>query len=411
MMNETRERVTLPTDANASGRCLGAEELALLAEVVASGVLNGTKGPMVPRLEREFAARYGVPHCVAVSSGSTAVHAAIAAINPQPGDEIATTPITDMGAIAPILYQGALPIFADVEPASLNVTAQTIERALTPRTRAIIVTHLFGAPCEMEPILRLAEERDLPIIEDTAQAFLATYGGKLVGTLGRLGCFSLQQGKHMTCGEGGLVLVHTASDARHLTLFRDKGWGYGDAQPDHEFLAPNGRLTDLQAAVAVAQLAKLDACVQSRRARAAQFTALIADLPGVVPQRVPDGAQSSYWKFALLIDEAETGADVGQIAAYLRQEFEIASAPRYVQKPAFECRVLRERRTFGASEFPFVGAHRDGQPPLEYRAQDYPGAYEALRRVLVLPWNENYTAEHVSYLADALRRAVAHFRG
>lgn len=403
-MNEMR----LPTDANASGRRLGEEELRLLREVVESGVLNGTRGPMVPRLEREFAARHESGHAVAVSSGSMAVHAAMAAINPQPGDEIVTTPITDMGAIAPILYQGAVPAFADVEPDSLNVSARTIERALNRRTRAIVVTHLFGAPCEMAPILDLAKSRGLPVVEDAAQAFLAIYHGQLVGTMGQIGCFSLQQGKHMTCGEGGLLLTRDDKYARHMTLFRDKGWGYGDATPDHEFLAPNGRMTELQAAVAVAQLEKLDAVVASRRARAAQFRELMADVPGLTPQRVPDGAQSSYWKFALLIDEAQTRADVGQIAAYLRQEFEIQSAPRYVQKPAFECRVIRDRRTLGESGFPLAGAHL--QAPVCYQREDFPGTYDALRRVLVLPWNENYTPAHVEFLASALRRAVAHFR-
>ena len=152
--------MNLPSDADISGRRLGEEELVLLREVIESGTLNCTKGTMVSRLEREFAQGYGGDgwFCVAVTSGTAAIHTAIAAIDPSAGDEIVTTSITDMGALSPILYQGAIPVFAEIDRFSFNVTRANIERVLTSRTRAIIVTHLFGAPCEMAPILELARE-------------------------------------------------------------------------------------------------------------------------------------------------------------------------------------------------------------------------------------------------------------
>ncbi len=203
----TMKKVTLPSDADASGRSFGAEELELLRQVIESGTLNCTRGSTVNRFEKRFAEWIGLPHCRAVTSGTAAVHCAVAAIDPEPGDEIVTTPITDMGAIAPILYQAAIPVFADVDPRTYHVTAETIAKKITRRTRAIVVTHLFGNACDMDPILELATQHGLPVIEDCAQAYGATYTGRRVGTIGRIGCFSLQQGKHMTTGEGGMVVT------------------------------------------------------------------------------------------------------------------------------------------------------------------------------------------------------------
>src|SRR2546425_1294823 len=148
--------LTLPSDQEASGRTLGDEEIALVAEPIRSGTLTSTKGTFVKTLERRFAELLGVKHAWACASGTAAVHTTIAAIDPEPGDEIITSPITDMGALAPILYQGAIPVFADVDPDTLNVTAATIRASLSPRTRAIMVTHLFGNPCDMGEIMTLA---------------------------------------------------------------------------------------------------------------------------------------------------------------------------------------------------------------------------------------------------------------
>ena len=247
----------IPSDQDASGRLLGDEEIALVTEAIRSGTLTSTKGTFVKSFVADFAALIGVTHASACASGTAAIHAAIAAIDPAPGDEIVTSPITDMGAITPIIYQTAIPVFADVDPRTGNVTAETIERVLSPKTRAIIVTHLFGNPAEMGPILELAARHGIPVIEDCAQAYGATYDGRPVGTLGAIGCFSLQQGKHITTGEGGMVVTDDAELGRRMRLFIDKAWGYGDEKPDHYFAALNARMTELQGAVALAQLRKL----------------------------------------------------------------------------------------------------------------------------------------------------------
>ena len=398
--------LTLPSDQDASGRTLGAEEIALVAQAIRSGTLTSTKGTFVKTLERRFADLLGVQHAYACASGTAAVHTAIAAIDPEPGDEIVTSPITDMGALAPILYQGAIPVFADVDPDTLNVTAATIQARLSARTRAIVVTHLFGNPCEMSEIMALARARDIPVIEDCAQAFLARHDGQLVGTLGSIGCFSLQQGKHVTTGEGGLVVTNDDALARRMYLFINKAWGYGDAHPDHYFLALNYRMSEVLGAVAVAQLPKLDAVAQRRIAAAAGLTAQLQGLPGIEPPRVSRRSVHTYWKYCLQVDD-QVVADGSPGLGRLLKEKGIASSPRYIQKPAFMCEIFQKQRTFGRSRFPFTLARPEA---LDYGRARFPGTFRGLERVLVLPWNELYTDDHVSYIAHSIHEAVDRLR-
>ncbi len=398
--------VTLPSDQDASGRTLGAEELNLLEEVLRSGTLTSTKGPFVKRFEARFARRLGVPHAHACASGTAAVHVAVAALDPEPGDEVITSPITDMGALTPILYQGAIPVFADVDPRTCNVTAATIAARLSERTRAIVVTHLFGNPCPMGDVLDLARSRNLPVIEDCAQAFGATWEGRAVGTLGTIGCFSMQQGKHITTGEGGIVVTADPNLARRMYLYINKAWGYGDEKPDHYFLALNYRLTELQGAVALAQLDKLGDVVQSRVESARLLTERIEGVAGVAAPFVHPGARHTYWKYCLRVDGRLVTGGAPALARKLKERG-IASAPRYIQKPAFQCAIFREQKTFGRSRFPFTLARPEA---VDYDPRRFPGTFDGLEGILVLPWNERYTTEHIDYIADSLRGCVEALR-
>ncbi len=401
-MSETRIKINLPSDADISGRSFGEEEMENLRRVIASGTLNCTKGTAVRDFEAKFAKSIGMPYCRAATSGTAALHAAVAAIDPEPGDQIITTPITDMGAITPILYQTAIPIFADVDPLTYNLTAATIEKRITPRTKAVMVTHLFGNACDMDPILELCRARGLKVIEDCAQAFCATYKGRPVGTLGDIGCFSLQQTKHMTAGEGGMVVSRDEALWRRMRLFIDKAWGYGDPKPDHYFLALNYRMTELAGAVALAQIDKLPAMVKHRVAMAELLSRRISGVRGIAPPKITAGGTPVYWKYPLRIDTQVIRGGADAFGAKLK-EAGIFSAPRYIQKLAFECEVLRDQRTFGNSRFPFVGAHRKGEPEIRYDKADTPGAVEALLGVVVLPWNEKFTEAHVEQIAQAVR--------
>lgn len=396
------KNMTLPSDQDASGRTFGSEEIEAVTTALQSGTLTATKGTFSKRLETEFAALTGTKHAYACASGTAAIHCAVAAVNPEPGDEIITSPITDMGAISPILYQGAIPVFADVDPKSCNVTAESIERRISSRTRAVIVTHLFGNPCEMDRIAALCRAKSIILIEDCAQAFLASYAGQPVGTWGDIGCFSLQQGKHITCGEGGLVVTNNDRLARHIYLFINKAWGYGDPNPDHYFLALNYRISELQAAVAVAQLPKLRAGVDTRIEGANALTETLATLPGIeTPAILPDGVHS-YWRYAVHVDDKVVEGGNDTLAALLKERG-IFTAPRYIKKPAFMCEVFQQQRTFGESRFPFTLARKEA---IDYRPEAYPGTEQGLASILVLPWNERFTPEHVSYIGACMKEAV-----
>ncbi len=399
---QARPTMALPNDQDSTGRTLGQEELDHLAEAIRSGMLFSVKGHHTKDFESKFAEMLGVDHAYACTSGTAAVHIAIAAINPEPGDEIITTSITDMGALTPILYQGAIPVFADVDPLTCNVTAKTIEPRISDKTKAIIVTHLFGNPCAMDEIMELADARGIPVIEDAAQAFGADYRGRKIGTIGALGCFSLQQGKHITTGEGGIVVSNDPELGRRAYLHVHKAWGYGDEKPDHYFLALNYRMSELQGAVAAAQLPKLPEVVAARVKTANQLSEMLDGLPGIQTPVVEDGATHTYWKYCLRVDgDAVEGGSPGLGAAL--KERGIWSAPRYIQKPAFMCQVFRDQKTFGNSRYPFTLARPEA---VTYDRELFPGTYSGLEGVLVMPWNEKYTDEHVNYIGETVRDAV-----
>ena len=271
--------------------------------------------------------------------------------------------------------------------------------------KAIMVTHLFGNPCHMDPILELARLHNLPVIEDACQAYQSEYKGRLIGTIGDIGCFSMQQGKHITTGEGGIVISNNEKYARRMWLFVDKAWGYGDPKPDHYFLALNYRMTELQGAVALAQLDKVDDVVANRIKSAQMLTERIESIPGIGTPLMTAKSKHVYWKYPIRIDNKILQGGVDSFAAELKEKG-IFSAPRYIKKPAFMCQVFRDQNTFGNSRFPFEGEHRKNDPPVIYDPMNYPGTMDALSHVVVLPWNEFYTEEHVDYIAENIREAA-----
>ncbi|MFP7754074.1 DegT/DnrJ/EryC1/StrS family aminotransferase [Thermodesulfobacteriota bacterium B35] len=398
----TSNLLPLPSDQDHSGRTLAAEEVAAVARAIASGTLTSTKGTFVREIEQQFSRQIGVQHCHACTSGTAAIHLAVAAIDPEPGDEIITTAITDMGALTPILYQGAIPVFADVDPDTYNVTPESIEACIHERTRAIIVTHLFGNPCNMKGIMTVAEKYSIPVIEDCAQAYLAETNGRRVGSIGTIGCFSLQQGKHITTGEGGLVTTNDSDLARRIFLLINKAWGYGDASPDHYFAALNYRMNELTGAVALSQLQKLADIVDRRIMAADRLTGQLTSVDGAGTPVIRKGDRMTYWKYCLNIDKDLVPGGAVALAGKLKERG-IMSAPRYIRKPAFQCAVFRDQRTFGTSRYPFTLARPE---TVDYSEEKFPGTFAALEQVLVLPWNERYSTEHVDYIAESIRESI-----
>lgn len=379
------EALQIPSDRDASGRSFDDRELGYLREVLASGALNSNGGSMVARFEKAFARALRVEHAIACSSGSLAVQAALAACDLAPGSEVVTSPVTDFGAITAILYEGLQPRFCDVDPETLMPSVETVEAACTSRTTAVIATHLFGRALPAERLRDACASRDLMLIEDAAQTLGTTRKDRRPGGFGHLGAFSFQQSKQMSSGEGGAIVTNDAALARRARLFVNKAWPYGEPDPDHLFIAPNGRLTELQAAVLLAQLEKLPAFVRARVESAhALLDGLRAGLAGGAESllrfpKVDDGDLHSYWRLHL---RSAPELDVDALVERAR-EHGIPCQAHYVGRAAFELRAMRDR---GFQE----------------RAVDYPGVVDGLAHCLVLPWNEKITPRLATEMGSRL---------
>jgi dTDP-4-amino-4,6-dideoxygalactose transaminase len=356
---------------------------------------------MVPALEKAFARYYGSPHAVASTSGTSAIHVALAALDLEPGDEVITTPMTDMGTVIPILASNCIPIFADIDPVTGNLTAESIAQRINSRTRAVILVHLFGQPADLSGITVLLREKGIPLIEDCAQAHGAEYRGRKVGTFGDFGCFSLQQSKQITCGDGGVTLINREDLAERAALFVDKGWDRKQGARAHKFLGMNYRMTELQGAVALAQMGRLPGMLQSRRASAHRLIRLLGDVPGVLPPSLEGGIVSSWWFFHFRISEEVLGAGTTAFAEALATEG-VHVSRTYLPAPLFQYDVIKHQRTYGESRFPFSAFPYN--PPI---LEEFPGYQEFTRRLLLILWSHHVKDRHVDEIAAAIRKVGA----
>lgn len=393
----------LPSVGDITGRDLGEQEIANLTDVIRSGKLFRYGGKYVQQFENDFAKTVGVRHAVACTSGTAAVHTALGALNPDAGREVITAPITDMGTIAPILFQNCVPIFADLDPEYYTMLPESIESKITEKTAAIIVVHLFGHPCDMDAILEVAQKHNLPVIEDCCQAYLAEYKNRLVGTIGTLGAFSLQQSKHMTAGDGGIVVTDDDDLANRAALFSDKGWPRTGEVRDYLFLGNNYRMNELTGAVAAAQIGKVETIVERRRKVAAQLTGLISEVPGVKPPSERPDCKHSWWLYPITIDEKRINVSPKEFARALAAEG-ISAGHGYIGKPIYMSPVFQERTTYGNSGCPFTCPLYGRE--IKYTAQDCPNAVEILRRIITIPCNEFFTDEDVRDIATAIAKVA-----
>jgi dTDP-4-amino-4,6-dideoxygalactose transaminase len=391
----------LPGFLNHAGRTFGGEEEKLVLEALRSGCLSRNGGSMVKRLETEFASMLGMPHAIACSSGTASLHLAIAALDLEPGDEVIVPPITDIGSIVPILWQNAMPVFADVDSCTMVLDPADVKAKVSSRTRAIMAVHLAGQPCDMGALRKIADRHELKLIEDCSQAYWAEFENRLVGTLGDIACFSLQQSKHITCGEGGLVVTSDEAFARRALLFSDKAWprdanSLGSCR--FLFLAQNYRMSELQGAVALAQLSKLTDAVTRRRARAAELTTLVAAVPEVSAPFVPPNTRHSWWLYMLRVKNAKEFGD-----ALVAEG--VPAWVQYIIDPLYCSPIFTDQKTYGTSGYPLSKFGRQ-----HYAHGLCPHAEQALRDVIAIHWNENYTSEHVRLLARSIEKVASCLR-
>jgi dTDP-4-amino-4,6-dideoxygalactose transaminase len=283
------------------------QEIAAAAEVLRSGKVNYWTGSEGRLFEQEFAEYLGVKHAVALANGTVALEAALAGLGIGPGDEVVVPSRTFIASASCAAMRGAIPVVADVDPDSQTLTAETIRRVLTKRTRAVIAVHLAGWPCDMDPILRLAEEHGLKVIEDCAQCHGACYKGRITGTMGHAAAFSFCQDKILTtCGEGGMLVTNDATVYETAWSLKDHGKDRALTQspaPSHEFrwlhktFGTNWRMLEIQAAVGRIKLRHLDDEVSIRRRNASILADRLALLPSLRVPLPPPEIEHSYYKF------------------------------------------------------------------------------------------------------------------
>lgn len=391
-----------------SRRDIGIEELKEVAEVIWSGQLNRVGGTKVSSFEKEFAKLYGVEYAVASTSGTASIHIALGALNLDPGSEVITSPISDMGSIIPILYQGLIPIFADIDPKTYALDPEDVKRKISEKTKAIMAIHLFGLADKLDELKDIAKEYNLYLIEDSSQAHLAEYKDKLVGTIGDIGCFSLQQSKQMTTGDGGMTIFKDRELYERGSLFADKAWPRDKKLADrgYLFLAMNYRMTELQGAVGLAQVKKVKSIVERRRKVGEKLIKLIEEeVEGVIPPYIPTYCKHSFWLFPITLDEEKIKVSPKIFNEALNAEG-IPSSFGYIKKPLYLYPVLKEKITFGKSHYPF---DLPEARKVDYKEGDCPNAEKLLNKVITIPINEFYEDEDIEDIVEALKKVSDYY--
>ncbi len=305
---------------------LGKEEGALVADAMKRGEISGFSGSYIKRFEEEFAKFCRVKHAVAVSSGTTALHLALATLGIKAGDEVLVGTLTNMATFFAVLYQGAKPIPVDIDSETLNLNPTLLEKKITKKTKAIIVIHLYGHPVDMDPVMKIARKHKLFVIEDAAEAHGALYKGKPVGSIGDIGCFSFYANKIITTGEGGMVTTDNPAWAERARMLKSIAFGK-ENKFMHQDIGFNYRMTNVSAAIGVAQMKKVRDVLRQKRRMAAHY---IKAFRGILEIQLPvekPYAFNVYWMFNIVLRGKLSGrrkefiAELEKRSVQVREDF------------------------------------------------------------------------------------------
>ena len=354
-------------------------EIELVTQVLRSDRLS--IGPMIERFERMLASRCNRGHGVACSSGTAGLHMALIAAGVQPGDEVVTTPFSFIAPANAILYVGAKPVFAEICPKSLNMDPAKVEAAITPKTKAIIAVENFGNPQHMEEYRKIADRNEIKLIEDCCEAIGGRHQGRAVGDFGHYAIFGFYPNKQITTGEGGMVLTNDDRGAEVLRSLRNQGRptpggsGLGNWM-QFERLGYNYRMSELQAALGVAQLERLDEILESRRAVANRYIERFMGLSDVVLPNISDDTTMSWFVFVLRLNDRYTGVERDRVVQGLH------------------------RHDIGAAAY-FPAIHVQPQfQELGYRPGDFPITESVAERTLALPFYTRLSARDADFAAS-----------
>ena len=360
---------------------LGGREREYLLECIDTGWIS-SEGPFVARFEKEFAARVGRKHGVAVSNGSVALDAAVAALDLAPGDEVILPTFTIISCAAAIVRAGATPVLVDCDPRTWNMDPAEVERRVTSRTRAIMVVHIYGLPVDMAPILAVAERHGLAIIEDAAEMHGQTWNGRPCGSFGAMSTFSFYPNKHVTTGEGGMIVTDSEALAERCRGLRNLCF-QAERRFVHEELGWNFRMTNLQAALGLAQLERLDGFVERKRRMGRRYGELLAGIQRIeLPPAEMPYARNIYWVYGLVLADG-VPADAPEV---MRRLGKLGVGTRPFFWPMHEQPVFLRRGLF--------------------HGERHPVAERIARRGLYLPSGLGLTDEELERSAVALRTVL-----
>lgn len=281
---------------------LGEEELRNVIECIKSKAISGIAGEFIPEFELKLSEYCGKRHGVATSSGTTALHLAIAALEIGPGDEVILSAFTNIATALAIVHNGAIPVPIDSERETWNIDVNLIERKVSSKTKAIMPVHIYGHPCDMDPIMEIARKYKLYVIEDAAEAHGAEYKGAKAGGIGDIGCFSFYGNKIITTGEGGMLITDNGDIAERAKLLRNLAFGK-KTRFQHHYLGFNYRMTNIEAAIGVAQLKKLDYFAERKRYIANFYYSRLKDISGLTFPVEKPWAKNVYWMYCLVIED------------------------------------------------------------------------------------------------------------
>lgn len=374
-----------------------------LHEMLQQSSLFYWKGPQTELLKQRFREFCPVEHVQTCSSGTAAIHIAVAAAGIGLGDEVITSPITDIGTVIGVIYQQAVPVFADLGEGTYNLDVADVERRITPKTKAIIAVHLTGNPCDLDALKALADKHNLILIEDCAQAWGAKYRGRPIGTVGDIACFSLQNSKHITCGDGGVVGSNDERFGPVLQKYGDKGgnrskWGGFDG------FATNYRMSEPQAAVAAAQLTRLEDIVEKRAKLGKLLTENIAGLPGIIPHEVHPEDRHVCWFYMFRIRPEAFKCGRSEFVKALTAEGASVRGG-YIKYPLYKEPVFQNHGFF-AGRWP---VKEMGLTEMDFTKHECPEAEEILVTNIRVPIYEYMTEEYILGVAKAIQKVVRHY--
>ena len=357
------------------------KEIGAVCEVLRSP--NLSLGPKLEEFESAFANYIGTKNAVAVNSGTSGLFLCMLALGIQPGDEVITTPFTFIASATPIMMAGARPVFVDIDPASLNIDPAKIESAITENTKAILPVEIFGNPAGLDKVCQIAQKHNLPVIEDSCEALGSALNGKKVGTFGTMSVFGFYPNKQITTGEGGIILTDNDDLADMCVSLRNQGRSKDDSWLIHERLGYNFRLSDINCALGIIQLSRIEQIKEKRKQVAEWYQEMLADDPRIIVPSESEGCDMSWFVFVVRLADGFTLEQRDQILhQMLKREIQVG---QYFPPAHLQPFMVRQ---FG------------------YQKGDFPVTEQVCRSTIALPFYNNLTKEKVATVCKTLKEVL-----